>query len=85
MHFPSRLPLARPFAVAAASLILVVGCQQVVPASPIPAPQQPGAAAVVDIMATDFAFQAPDTFPAGLVTSQSLTPALTPRRRTWIG
>src|SRR5215467_5569794 len=63
----TRISLLRPAAVAIASVVLVVGCQRVVPAAAtVPANTQ-AATSVVDIMATDFAFEAPDTFPAGLV------------------
>jgi hypothetical protein len=49
-----------------AAIALVLGCQTVVPAQPTAAPAP--AARIIDFDATDFAFNAPETLPAGRVT-----------------
>jgi hypothetical protein len=67
MRNNSPISFLRPAAVAIAAVVLVVGCQRAAPAPATAQANAQVATSVVDIMATDYAFQAPDTFPAGLV------------------
>jgi hypothetical protein len=69
MHRMTVSSFLRPFPLLAAALVLG-GCLRPMVGSVSPAPAQEPASSppVIDIMASDYAFDAPDTLPAGLVT-----------------
>jgi uncharacterized cupredoxin-like copper-binding protein len=69
MHRMTLSSLARPLPLLAAAVILG-GCLRPMVGSVSPAPAQAPASSppVIDIMASDYAFDAPDMLPAGLVT-----------------
>lgn len=67
-HPIRRLASSLPLAVGTAAVALVLGCQA---AAPTPAPTAaPAASRTISIDATDYAFNAPESLPAGLVTVQ---------------